>query len=645
MTATGEEVLRALIERVGANESLVIEFKLAQSGLPSDLWPTISAFANTSGGWVFLGVDDSVDPPSPVGVRNVEKRLEDFWNQLRNPQKMSDCPCSADDVQTIELPNGNSIIMIRVPAAERKRKPLYVNGQAYGGTYVRGHSGDHKCSKGEVDRMMREASEVAADSAIIVGSTWDAVNMDTFRRYRRDHAISTPLHPCNEYDDEGFLRAIGGWQVNRATGVGSLTVAGLLLLGTDEAIREWRGRHLIDYRLVGDVEDVANEQRWADRIPFEGNLYDAFHVIYPRLIADQPAAFQLQDGKRTDPAQRALREALANMLVHADYSERQASLIIRSPEGIRFRNPGCSRVPPEDLLSDDRSDPRNPLLMRMFRCAGLAEDAGTGIGQIVESWRQLGFRMPQIVSQTERNEFGLDLRYTHLFSGEDREWLRTFGRAWTEYEQIAMVTAKHEGRVDNAALRTSTRLHPADATKILTTLRDEGFLSRIGGGRMVAYELAGPATPVIHKSQADTKSETPNPSAEVRRELRREVGSQVVGQVGRKVADNVLAADSASREHWEDLWQIGAKARESKLAPVQLLAVIRRMCAIRPLSITELSELLQRSRDYLRAPIKALLDDGSLRMSHPDKRNHPEQRYSAPRIDSQASLFEGPKEG
>ena len=65
------------------------------------------------------------------------------------------------------------------------------------------------------------------------------------------------------------------------------------------------------------------------------------------------------------PAHVALREALANLLVHADYAEPQASLVTRSANGYFFRNPGSSRVPESDLLTGDRSDPRNPLLRRM----------------------------------------------------------------------------------------------------------------------------------------------------------------------------------------------------------------------------------------------------------------------------------------
>lgn len=100
-----------------------------------------------------------------------------------------------------------------------------------------------------------------------------------------------------------------------------------------------------------------------------------------------------------------------------------------------------------DLLSGlggrDRSDPRNPYLLTMFRLIGLADEAGTGIPKILDAWRGLGFHLPDIDIETGRYEFTLDLRYVHLLSEDDRIWLASFGDHWTEAEQLALVIARH----------------------------------------------------------------------------------------------------------------------------------------------------------------------------------------------------------
>lgn len=262
--------------------------------------------------------------------------------------------------------------------------------------------------------MMREASDVAADSNILDKFSWGDLDKNTIARYRRRYQTANPASPWNNYDDKKFLSVIKGYRKDRERDIEGITVAGLLLAGTPDALREWRTRHLIDYRLVSDDSDFNS--RWDDRVAWEGNLFGAFETMFPRLIEAQPVPFRLRDGARLDesPVQVAMREALVNLLVHADYAETQASLIVRSPKGYFFRNPGSSRLLETELLAGDRSDPRNPELVRMFRMIGLADEAGTGMPKIARAWRELGFQLPNINVGTERYEFSLELHHSHL---------------------------------------------------------------------------------------------------------------------------------------------------------------------------------------------------------------------------------------
>lgn len=349
--------------------------------------------------------------------------------------------CGADDA-TVEEVDGKQLLVIRVPAASRKDRPVFIGRNPYDGTYLRRNSGDYRCTKQEVDRMMREASDVAADSAILPGYTLDDLDLDALTRYRRRYQTEDPGSPWNGYDDLRFLQALGAHRRDRQTGQEGFTVAGLLLFGSREALRDWRGRHLIDFRRL--PEDGSAQERWSDRVAWERHIFGAFEAIYPRLVRDLPNPFRLQQGVRRGegPAQIAMREALVNLLVHADYSESKASLVFRHDQGCDFRNPGNSRVPSSDLLSGDRSDPRNPILVAAFRYIGLADEAGTGIPKILRAWREMGFNTPQIDVGTERYEFTLRLRYIHLLSEEDRAWLTALGSPAAESMRLALVHAK-----------------------------------------------------------------------------------------------------------------------------------------------------------------------------------------------------------
>ena len=484
------DLVRRFLARLQSRESLEVEFKRGKGGLPNDLWPTVSAFANTSGGWILVGVREHDDGTFEIeGLKNPDQRLQDFYNQVRNPQKISGAVCGADDATLQDL-DGKTVLVVRVPAAPRKDRPVHIGRNPYEGTYLRRNSGDYRCTKAEVDRMMRDASEVSADSTILDGYGLGDLDPDALARYRRRYQTEHPGSPWNGYDDLRFLRALGAYRKERLSDREGLTVAGLLLFGVSEALREWRSRHLIDFRRL--PEDGGSQERWTDRVAWDGHLFGAFEAIYPRLVRDLPTPFHLRNAVRRGegPAQDAMREALVNLLVHADYAETDASLVFRHDQGCRFQNPGNSRISKQDLLHGDRSDPRNPILVTAFRLIGLADEAGTGIPKILRAWYELGLKPPDIDVGTERYEFTLRLRNVHFLSDEDRAWLATLGVVDDEPKQLALVHAKEYDSVDNPQLCKLSGQHPSDATKTLTGLRDDGWFDSVGSGRGTYWELS-----------------------------------------------------------------------------------------------------------------------------------------------------------
>lgn len=601
-------LLATLFERLEGPEAFDLEFKSARGGLPKAAWETVSSFANMQGGWIVLGVTDGPDGYSIQGVSNGRAMLKQFHDQMRDQDKISAPVCGAADA-SVETLDGKEIVVIRVPAARRSARPIYIAGNPYRGTYVRRESGDYRCTKEEVDRMMRDASEFSAGSTVVRGCILNDLDADALAGYRRRHQTLHRASPWNGYDDQRFLEAIGAFRRDRETGEEGVTVAGLLMLGRPETIREWRPRHLIDYRRLPREEGGA--PRWEDRVVWEGNLLGAFEAIYPRLTADEPVPFQLQLqlGVRVEagPAQEALREALVNLLVHADYAESAASLVERAPDGFLFRNPGSSRVSEYDLLTGDRSDPRNPELVRMFRYIGLCEEAGTGVPKILSAWRELGFQMPGIDVGTERYEFSLHLRHVHLLSGDDRRWLSMVGEGWSEEEQLALVIARHEGEVTNLGLRTRTGKQTSDTSRVLGSLRNHGLLQMIGGKRGARYVLAVSVPTMLDSEGMEVSSEGIGASSE--------------------------GTESPGRLHgpeWPTLLAISAAIRASlRSDPKTRDAAVLALCGATPLSLLDLAELLGRSPDYLRLVVRDLIRSGALSYIYPGAATHPHQKYVA----------------
>lgn len=497
--------LDSLLARLESGESLEIEFKAAVGGLPKSLWETVSSFANTAGGWILLGVAESGGAFKVHGVKNAAALVQDIANILRNKEKISREACGPKDV-TIEAVGDAELIIMRVRAASSREKPVYLNKNPYEGTYVRRNEGDYRCGKQEVDRMIRDAAAESADSTILSGYTWSHVDDDAFVAYRQRFQTLNPGNPKVDHDGPRFMSAIGGYRKDPETGKEGLTRAAILMFGTEEALHTLRPRHLIDFRLL--AAPAESRERWEDRLVCEGNLFSAFQQIYPRLTAPLKTPFQLEGPYRMTQtsAHEALREALVNMLAHADYAESAALLVTASPAEFMFRNPGSSRIPEEDLLTGDRSDPRNPVLLKMFRYISLAEEAGTGVPKILRIWREAGLLLPAVTSDTERYEFSLTLKLVHLLSKEDREWLSLCAKsapsseqlglleslpALTPNEQVALIQARNTGSITNATIQALTGSHKADVTRLLVGLKERGLLDRESSGRWASYKLPG----------------------------------------------------------------------------------------------------------------------------------------------------------
>src|SRR5690606_13588212 len=102
-----------------------------------------------------------------------------------------------------------------------------------------------------------------------------------------------------------------------------LTLAGLLMFGRSEALRDPAAtpRFMVDYR-----EKMSPDVRWTDREhpdgTWEGNLFQSYQRVWPKLIRGLAVPFKLEDGQRKDETlvHEALREAFVNALIHADHS-------------------------------------------------------------------------------------------------------------------------------------------------------------------------------------------------------------------------------------------------------------------------------------------------------------------------------------
>ena len=135
-------------------EGVNLECKLAQGrdgqgDLPRDFWPTYSAFANTRGGVVLLGVREHEGGFSVAGIPEPERLRRELLDSLRDPLKVSVNLLDEDDEQIVRI-DGKKLLRVRIPEAPAALKPVFINGSVWNNTYRRVDSSDMRLSQEEV---------------------------------------------------------------------------------------------------------------------------------------------------------------------------------------------------------------------------------------------------------------------------------------------------------------------------------------------------------------------------------------------------------------------------------------------------------------------------------------------------------------
>ncbi|TVQ85264.1 MAG: hypothetical protein EA357_00860 [Micavibrio sp.] len=603
-----------------------IECKLAagkdgNGAVPKDMWETYSAFANTDGGSIFLGLkqDKKTGKFSVAGIQDIPKLKKQIFDHANNRQTVNVNLLTGGHLHE-HIIQGKSILEIAVPKAKRKDKPVYIGSNPLTGSYIRQHEGDYKLDEEAVRRMLAEQSDESPDSVILPNYDLDDLDLDSLKAYRNTFASLKPSHPFLAGDNLEFLEQIRGWRKDRETGEEGLTMAGLLMFGKLRSIHDYLPYYILDYQ---ERPEAKTEKRWIDRVTtdgsWSGNLYDFYRKVYPKLVADLKVPFELEGPTRRDETavHKALREALVNTLIHADYKGRLSILAVKRPDMFGFRNPGLMRVPIEYAIRGGDSDCRNRILQDMFRYIGAGEQAGSGIPEIFQSWESQHWRAPRIREDREPSEQTVfELHMVSLYPQEAFDGLEAlFGSRFkklTEMERNILVVCYAEESIDHKRIKELYNDHPSDISKALQKLAKESFLKTDGTGRGMTYRLPEPesksliSSPDLDGSSPDLDDNSPDldgssPDSDPLSKLTPEE---------KAVLGEVLSKKNAPRHKMEQ-------------------AIIS-LCKMDNQTLDRLAQYLSRRPAYLRDQyLTGLVETERLKHLYPDP-NHPKQAYVHP---------------
>lgn len=360
------------------------EIKDASGGFPDSVVMSMTAFANTSGGVVILGISEKTFHPTRINVKTLQAALSQAARERIYP------PLSPE-ILLLHYEN-QPVIVANVPEQDLKLKPSYVKryGRA-GGSYIRTGDGDYRMTLYEIDRFMENQYRVARNDIATVpdATTADLDNrllhswLDTQRGggFGGTETMSDERLMINRrvatYDTDGTLRP---------------TVAGLLALG--EFPQKFYPRLNIVFTAfpATDKGTLDNGKRFVDSENIDGPI--------PVMLSNtlRAVARNMRHGAVMDGALRrdapeypldAVREAVANALMHRDYSPDSQGAPVRVEmyaNRLEVINPGglFGSMTVDMLATDGGTQSRNQFLSRILEDVPFIDAAGRS-GHVVEN--------------------------------------------------------------------------------------------------------------------------------------------------------------------------------------------------------------------------------------------------------------------
>jgi ATP-dependent DNA helicase RecG len=387
-------------------------------------------------------------------------------------------------------------------------------------------------------------------------------------------------------------------------------------------------------------------------------LFDFYRRVYRKLTSELKVPFIIKAGQRQDdtPVHEAIREALVNTLVHADYTGRVSVLVVKRPDMFGFRNPGNMRISLEQALQGGESDCRNRIIHQMFLMIGLGERAGSGIPKIYSGWKSQHWRPPSLYEKDDTEQTLLELRMLDLLPQTVIYELQTkFGSKFSglpELDRLILATAAIEGLVTHVRMQELTTTHNHDLTLALQRLVKAEFLESSGKTRGTVYRLPGtrlPTPTTVFEPQAikqlsptqlssehlpegsehlPESSEHLPESSEHLSGYRDSDGCLVTPHLQAPIIDSIDALIETFRLELE---RLALEPRNKRKLPRETMkSVILAVSQEQYLTLNALAQLVNRDQDALRQQyLNKMVKTRELALAFPATPSHPQQAYIA----------------
>lgn len=424
-----------------------IEFK---SQFTDELYKEVIAFANTDGGVIYIGIDDS---GNAVGIENVDDTYTRITNGIRD--------AVMPDVTMFIKYTLQENKVVRITVSEGSNKPYYLKSKGLkpSGVYIRQGASSAQASFEQIRAMIKSS---------------DGDNFESMRSLEQALTFS---YAQNAFDRYGIELSAEKYRTLGVADPCNSLFTNLALVISDQC------QHTTKITVFADESNT----KFRDSKEFGGSVFrqldDAFS--YLMLCNKTSAAFNgLERVESCDYPEEALREALLNAIVHRDYSFSGSIIINVNDKEIEFISlggllPGLS---PEDIRSGI-SQPRNKNLAEIFHRLRLLESYGTGIRRIFSLYNNCTAQ-PRI--EITPNTFKLVLPNMNYAGTKDSTSPNSSAEI-SPQKQIILDYISVHGSITSAQIQELLNVKRTRAYTLTQQMCSDGLITAVGKGSLKKF--------------------------------------------------------------------------------------------------------------------------------------------------------------
>ncbi len=446
------EKVRDLLKKEEGNK---LEFK---ESFNKNVLKTISAFANSNGGLIILGIDNEKK------IRGIELN-DQSYQKISN--KIIDSLGIMPDVEAIPLEDERHVLIIEV---KKSAIPISFEGRYFkriGNTTREMNFEELKDFFRKDMRWERLTSEKFSEDELDEKEIKDFLELAKSTGRLTGFTGSEPLSEILE--KLGLLEN------------GNITNGCMLLFGKNP-------QQYFDFAKVRVIKQKNNITIIGDRW-ITGNLFNQFRQTLEAIRNFLNIRYEIVGIERKDIWEyplEAIREAVANALLHRDYFKPVNLQIKIFEDYIWFYNVGglSENWDVKKLINVHSSNPRNPIMFNIFYLAGFVESVGSGIERMIYSLRTANLPEPEF--EVSHSEFTLYFR-KDFFNEED---LRKLGL--NDRQIKAALYVKKVGKITNREYQRITGVKKRQASEDLKIIEEKGIFEKKGTtGKGTYYILKG----------------------------------------------------------------------------------------------------------------------------------------------------------